>query len=93
MAKLPVFAAHAIDEWTRSHAGAVPFLITVMQTYNGDLIFKPHLHIISSRGGMDTGKSKWIDDSGLEGAVEAVMELWKAKVLDYLAEEHTARAL
>jgi hypothetical protein len=37
---------------------------------------------------MDTGKSKWIDNMGLEGAVESIMELWKAKVLDYLAEAY-----
>ena len=88
LVKLPALGAHAIDEWTRSHAGAVPFLITVMQTYNGELIFKPHLHIICSWGGMDTGKSKWIDNMGLEDAVESIMELWKAKVLDYLAEAY-----
>jgi hypothetical protein len=85
LAKLPALGAHAIEEWARSHAGAVPLIITVMQTYNGELIFMPHLHIISSGGGMDTGKSKWIDNMGLEDAVKSIMELWKAKVLDYLA--------
>ena len=88
LAKLPALGAHAIDEWTRSHAVAVPFLITIMQTYNGELIFNPHLHIICSGGGMDTGKSKWIDNMGLEDAVESIMELWKAKVLDYLAQAY-----
>lgn len=88
LAKLPALGAHAIDGWTRSHAGAVPFLITVMQTHNGDLIFKPHLHIICSARGMDTGKSYWIDKMGLESAVNSIMELWMAKVLAYLAEAY-----
>jgi hypothetical protein len=34
---------------------------------------------------MNTGKSKWIDNAGLEEAVKAIMEMWKAKVVDYLA--------
>jgi hypothetical protein len=88
LAKVPALGAHAIDEWTRSHAGAVPFLITVMQTYNGELIFKPHLHIICSRGGMGTAKWNWIDNLGLESALRSIMELWRAKVLDYLAEAY-----
>jgi hypothetical protein len=88
LTKLPALGAHAIDESTRSHAGAVPFLLTIMQTYNGELIFKPHLHIICSEGGMDTGKSNWIDNMGLESAFTSIMELWRAKVVDYLAEAY-----
>lgn len=86
--KLPAFGAHAIDEWSRSHAAAIPFIVVVMQTANGELIFKPHLHIICSSGGMDTSKSKWIDNIGLEGAVKPIMELWRGKVLDYLSKAY-----
>jgi hypothetical protein len=85
---LPALGARAIEEWTRSQAGAIPYLIVVMQTYNGELIYKPHLHVISSKGGMDTGKSKWIDNMGLENALESIKALWAAKVTDYLAEAY-----
>lgn len=85
---LPDFGAHAIDEWARSRARAIPFVLVVMQTANGELIFKPHLHIICSKGGVDTGKSKWIADMELKDALNEIMEIWKAKVTNYLAEAY-----
>jgi hypothetical protein len=73
--KLPALGAHAIEEWARSHAGAIPYIIVVPQTFNGELIFKSHLHIICSAGGMDTGKSKWtraaMDAEGLSAEPNA----------------------
>jgi hypothetical protein len=37
---------------------------------------------------MDTGKSYWIDNVELERVLNSIMKLWRAKVLDYLAEAY-----
>jgi hypothetical protein len=84
---LPTFGAHAIEEWTRSYAEAIPYIIVVMQTFNGELVFKSHLHVIVSAGGLNTTMSRWIDDAGLERSGKQIMENWKTKVCDYLNAE------
>ena len=71
LVKLPALGAHAIDEWTRSHAGAVPFLITVMQTYNGELIFKVSVIFWPPCFGVVQGSSStrggYVATEGLDG--------------------------
>jgi hypothetical protein len=82
--QMPTFGAHAIEEWTRSYAEAIPYIIVVMQTFNGELVFNPHLHVIVSAGGLNTTMSRWIDDAGLKRSGKQIMENWRGKICDYL---------
>jgi len=67
-----------------AHMGGMPGLISIMHTWGSDLSYHPHIHVLSTSGGLDAGRN-WCRKRGgffLPGKVMAM--LFKGKFLSSL---------
>jgi hypothetical protein len=53
-------AAKTVIDVCRSHLGATPGLIAVLHTWNQQLGYLPHIHCISTGGGLSLDGTQWI---------------------------------
>lgn len=74
--------ANAIAEWAWSRHRLKLFIIVVPHTFGGALVFKPHLHLMVSAGGLNLSTDRWHDS--IEFFEDEIMQAWRFALTDYL---------
>jgi len=66
------------------HVGGKPGIIATLHTWGQTVILHPHLHCLVTEGGLSRGL--WMDtrQKGYLLPIEAVMEVFRGKLLDYI---------
>jgi hypothetical protein len=57
--KLPEIAARVIRSYARVRHGVEVGVMPVLHTFNGELLFKPHVHSLVTAGGLQASRSRW----------------------------------
>ncbi len=57
--KLPEIAARVIRSYARVRHGVEVGVMPVLHTFNGELLFKPHVHSLVTAGGLQAAGSRW----------------------------------
>lgn len=57
--KLSEIAARVICNYARVNHGIEVGVLPVLHTFNGELLFKPHVHSLVTAGGLQSSKSRW----------------------------------
>jgi Putative transposase/Transposase zinc-binding domain len=81
---LPALGAAAIEFLAKARFGAHAILMVVQQTYGGFLNFYPHLHTLTSAGGLKISSGRWIARLNFEK--HEIMLAWRYVLLAYLDE-------
>jgi hypothetical protein len=68
----------------QAYYGVVPLILVIPHTFGRRLNFHPHLHILVSAGGLDTGENRWINFRHFDKY--ALMYWWRFAVSKYLAQ-------
>lgn len=66
-------------------------ILVVQHTFGGRLNHNPHLHIMTSAGGLDTELSRWVQSINFDRA--ELMTLWRFAVTSYLEKAHRSGLL
>ena len=66
-------------------------ILVVQHTFGGRLNHNPHLHIMTSAGGLDTELSHWVQSINFDR--DEIMTLWRFAVTSYLEKAHRSGLL
>jgi hypothetical protein len=89
--KLAKIAARVIRSYARVQYGVEVGVMPVLHTFNGELLFKPHVHALVTAGGLQASRSSW--RSGLFFDRTALMASWKRLVIAVLRKASEANQL
>ena len=79
-------------KWRRLHA-EVGFT-AILHTWNQDILFHPHLHLIVTCGGLDQTHTRWIPSRGnFLVPVRPLSKIFRGKFLDFLKKALAKNAL
>ena len=81
---IAALGASVIRRWVQAYYGVVPLILVIPHTFGRRLNFHPHLHILVSAGGLDTGENRWINFRHFDKY--ALMYWWRFAVSKYLAQ-------
>lgn len=76
-----------------AHMGGTPGFISIMHTWGSNLSFHPHIHVISTSGGLDPGRNWHQKKNGFFLPGKAMAKLFKGKFLSGLKDLHEAGKL
>lgn len=85
---------HAVAETIRelsedpAHMGGTPGFISIMHTWGSNLSYHPHIHALSTSGGLDEDRNWHQKKDGYFLPGKAMAELFKGKFLSGLKELH-----
>lgn len=85
---------HAVAETIRelsedpSHMGGTPGFISIMHTWASNLSYHPHIHVLSTCGGLDTDRNWHQKEDGYFLPGKAMAKLFKGKFLSGLKQLH-----
>lgn len=71
-----------------AHIGAVPGFITILHTWGSNLSFHPHVHVLSTCGGLNAERQWKHSKKGYFLPGKALAELFKGKFLSGMKELH-----
>lgn len=75
------------------HMGGTPGFISIMHTWGSNLSYHPHIHALSTCGGLDTNRNWHQKKDGFFLPGTAMARLFKGKFLSGLKELHDAEKL
>lgn len=75
------------------HLGGTPGFISIMHTWGSSLSYHPHIHLLSTGGGLDDSRNWHQKKKGYFLSGEAIADLFKKKFLSGLKELHDAGSL
>jgi hypothetical protein len=78
-------------QWAKARYGIRLLVVVVQQTFGGLLNFVPHLHIMVSAGGLQSGTNRWIRRVHFDRA--ELMLAWRYALTALLAEAQRRNAL
>lgn len=78
-------------QWAKARYGVRLLVVVVQQTFGGLLNFVPHLHIMVSAGGLNSGTNRWI--SRIEFDKVELMRAWRFALIALLAEARKRNVL
>jgi hypothetical protein len=81
---LPTIAAGILQDWARKKYQADIIVIAVLHTFGGDFEFKPHLHLLVSRTGLHSTRTRLV--TGIDFPLNMVESEWTHRVVDYLRD-------
>lgn len=76
-----------------THMGATPGFISIMHTWGSNLSYHPHIHVLSTSGGLDADRNWHQKKNGYFLPGKAVAGLFKGKFLSGLKELHDSEKL
>jgi hypothetical protein len=88
---LPEIAARTLQEWALTKFQAEVVVMAVLHTFGGDLGFKPHLHVLVSRVGLDLTRTRLIKNIAFP--VDAIGSRWTHNVINSLRDIHANEPL
>lgn len=75
-------ASRAILEWCRERGGYIPGLVCILHTFGSDLKFNPHVHMLTTEGGLSLDKKRWVSNEYIPWAMlKARWKYWVVKLL------------
>jgi hypothetical protein len=83
---LPAIAANVLQDWADQMHGARVPIIVVLHTFQGRLVFYPHVHFVVSSVGLDWSGSDLVRCIRWDFyyVQQALMKKWRHTVVDYL---------
>ncbi len=75
------------------HMGATPGFISIMHTWGSNLSYHPHIHVVSTSGGLDSGRNWYQKKDGFFLPGKSLAGLFKGKFLSGLKSLHDAGEL
>ena len=83
-------AAETIRELSEdpAHMGGTPGFISIMHTWSSNLSYHPHIHVLSTCGGLDTDRNWHQKEDGYFLPGKAMAKLFKGKFLSGLKQLH-----
>ena len=88
---LTAIGAGVLQDWARCKNQAEVIIIAVLHTFGGDFRFKPHLHLLVSRIGLDPTHTRLVE--GIKFPREFVWKEWKHGVVNHLRDLHASGLL
>lgn len=88
---LPALGAEVIQQWVKLRYGIRVMIIVVTHTFGRRLNFNPHLHILTSVGGLLEVNGRWVGN--VQYNKRALMHMWRYAVVTYLREALRAKLL
>jgi putative transposase/transposase-like zinc-binding protein len=82
--KLPEIAARVIRSYARVHYGVEVGVMPVLHTFNGELLFKPHVHSLVTAGGLQAAGARWTPRIFFDR--DAIMRSWQRLIIALLRE-------
>ena len=79
---LPALGAAVLKQWAWARYGVRLCVMVVLHSFGGRLNHHPHLHIMSSAGGLDPARVSW--NTSLIFDREEIMDLWRFAITSYL---------
>lgn len=76
-----------------AHMGGTPGFISIMHTWGSNLSFHPHLHVLSTSGGLDENRNWHQKNDGFFLPGKAMSMLFKGKYMSGLKKLHDAGKL
>ncbi len=89
--KLSEIAARVIRSYARVRHGVEVGVMPVLHTFNGELLFKPHVHSLVTAGGLQSSKSRW--NSRIFFDQDELMRSWRRLVMAILRKASEAGRL
>jgi hypothetical protein len=84
LSHLPAIGAGALQDWARRKYQAEVIIIAVLHTFGGDFRFKPHLHVLVSRIGLNPTHTRLVE--GIEFSGEFLWKEWKHSLVNHLRD-------
>jgi len=82
LADLDALGAKVLQDWAEDKYGAEVAVLVVRHTFGGDLKFHPHLHILVWTVGLHKTGRRLVSDVCFPK--DAIMRIWRHRLLDYL---------
>jgi hypothetical protein len=82
MEALPALGASVLQDWVKKKYAADVMILVVSHSFGKALLFKPHLHILASRTGLDQFGNGIVHE--IKYPKNAILPAWRHVVVDYL---------
>jgi len=75
-------ATTSLTTWTKSNKSYIPGITLVLHTFGRDLKFNPHIHMLTTCGGLSLDYSTWIDNFFIPH--QALKSIWRYNVISFI---------
>lgn len=88
-------AAETLSELSEdpAHMGGTPGFISIMHTWGSNLSYHPHIHVLSTSGGLDSDRNWYQKKDGFFLPGKAIAKLFKGKFMSGLKQLHDSGEL
>lgn len=87
-------AAETVSELVQERYGATVGIVVVLHTWNRELGYHPHVHILVSCGGLSGDKSRWVSiPAGFLVPIEDLRNAFRDKLVRAILAEHRLHRL